>query len=63
MRFVFLNSRLRYVLPLHARSPSRSGTSLRSLWSARGRTCTSKIAPMLGAPMKKAARRRPFDVH
>jgi hypothetical protein len=50
MRFVFLDSRFRFTLPPHARSPSRSCASLRSLWSARGRTCTSKIAPMLGAP-------------
>ncbi|EFH2664294.1 hypothetical protein GKQ17_24520 [Escherichia coli] len=30
------------MLPPHARSPSRSCTSFRSLWSARGRTFTSK---------------------
>ena len=39
-------------LPPHARSPSRSCASLRSLWSAHGRTCTSKIAPVLGAQRK-----------
>ena len=33
-------------------SSSRSSTSLRSMWSARGRTCTSKSAPMLGAQNK-----------
>jgi hypothetical protein len=49
MRFVYLDSRICSVLPPHAWSPSRSCTSLRSLWSAHGRTCTSKIAPMLGA--------------
>lgn len=49
MRFVYLDSRFRSTLPSHARSPSRSCVSLRSLWSACGRTCTSKIAPMLGA--------------
>lgn len=49
MRFVFLDSRFRSTLPSHARSPSRSCASLRSLWSARGRTFTSKIVPMLGA--------------
>ena len=41
MRFVFLDSRLRYALPPHDRSPSRSCVSLRSLWSACGRTSTS----------------------
>ena len=55
MRFVYLDSRFRSTLPPHARSPSRSGASLRSLWSARERTCTSKIAPMLGAQMERAS--------
>ncbi|ENZ0048036.1 AcaB family transcriptional regulator [Escherichia coli] len=35
--------------PCFLPTPSRSCTSFRSLWSARGRTFTSKIAPMLGA--------------
>ena len=52
MRFVFLDSRFRSTLPPHARSPSRSCASLRSRWSTHGRTSTSKIAPMLGAPMR-----------
>jgi len=43
----------RYALLPHARSPSRSCISLRSLWSARGRTCTSKIAPRLGAQAER----------
>ena len=55
MRFVYLDSRFRSTLPSHARSPSRSCASLRSLWSARGRTCTSKIAPMLGAQKARSA--------
>ena len=58
-RFVYLDSRFRSTLPPHARSPSRSCASLRSLWSACGRTCTSRIAPMLGAPTRKATRRWP----
>ena len=37
------------LLPPHARSPSRSCSSLRSLWPARGGTCTHRNAPMLGA--------------
>ena len=58
MRFVYLDSGFRSTLPSHARSPSRSCASLRSLWSACGRTRTSKIAPMLGAQKKRAARAR-----
>ena len=49
MRFVYLDSRIRSTLPSHTRSPSCSCASLRSLWSARERTFTSKMAPMLGA--------------
>jgi hypothetical protein len=60
MRFVYLNSRFRSTLPSHVRSPSRSCASLRSLWSARGRTCTSKIAPMLGARKKRRVLRGAF---
>jgi hypothetical protein len=41
MRFLFIGSRVRYMLPPHARSPSRSCISLRSRWSARARTFTS----------------------
>ena len=46
---------VRSTLPPHARSPSRSCALLRSLWSAHGRTSTSKIAPMLGAHIKRAS--------
>ena len=49
IRFLFIGSRLHSMLPSHARSPLRSCTSFRSLWSACGRTFTSKTAPMLGA--------------
>ena len=35
--------------PPHGWSPFRSCASLRSLWPAHERTCTSKIAPLLGA--------------
>ena len=35
---MFIGSRVHSVLPPHARSPSRSCTSFRSLWSARGRS-------------------------
>jgi hypothetical protein len=57
MRFVFLDSRFRSTLPPHVRSPSRSCVSLRLLWSTHGRTCTSKIAPMLGAQENGPPRR------
>jgi len=50
MQFLSIGSQFRFTLPLHDRSPSRSCASLRSLWSARGRTCTSKIVPMPGTP-------------
>jgi hypothetical protein len=43
---------LRSTLPSHTRSPSCSCASLRSLWPARGRTCTPRSAPMLGAQEK-----------
>jgi len=49
---------LRFTLPSHARSPSRSCASLASLWPARPGTCTPKIAPMLGAH-EKGRRWRP----
>ena len=53
IRFLFIGSRFRFTLPPHTRSPSCSCASLRSLWSAYGRTFTCKIAPMLGAQQKK----------
>ena len=46
---------VRLRLPPHARSPLRSCAILRSLWSAHGRTSTSKIAPMLDAQIKRAS--------
>jgi hypothetical protein len=52
IRFLSIGSRFRSTLPLHARLPSRSCASLRSLWSAHGSTCTSKITPILGAQAK-----------
>ena len=59
IRFLSIGSRIRPTLPSHARSPSRSCASLRSLWPARGRTFTSKIAPMLGARQCGAAQPAP----
>ena len=58
--FLFISPQLRSVLPLHASSPPRSCTSLRSSWPTHGRTCTSKTAPMLGAPLAtlEASRRK-----
>ena len=56
IRFLFIGSRFRSTLPPHGRSPFRSCASLRSLWSARGGTCTRKSAPMLGAQKKPATR-------
>ena len=41
IRFLSIGSRFRSTLPPHARSPSRSCASLRSLWPTHGRTCTS----------------------
>jgi hypothetical protein len=38
IRFLFIGSQFRSTLPSHARSPSPSCVSLRSLWSAYGRT-------------------------
>ena len=52
IRFLSIGSQFRSTLPPHGRSPFRSCASLRSLWPAHGRTCTSKSAPMLGAPKK-----------
>src|SRR5690606_24613185 len=49
IRFLFIGSQFRSTLPLHARSPSRSCASLRSLWSACGGTFTHKSALMLSA--------------
>ncbi len=51
-----IGSQFRSTLPTHAPSPSRSCVSLRSLWSAHGRTSASRIAPKLGAHEKQAAR-------
>ena len=55
IRFLSIGSRFRYSLPPHDRSTSRRCDSLRSLWSARRRTSTSKIAPMLGAQKNQPA--------
>jgi hypothetical protein len=49
IRFLFIGPQLRSTLPPHGRSPFRSCASLRSLWSARERTFTSKSAPVPGA--------------
>ena len=54
IRFLSIGSRFRFTLPLHDWSPFRSCASLRSLWSARGRTCTSKIVPMPGTRHKQS---------
>ncbi len=43
---------LRSTLPLNSCSPFRSCASLRSLWPAYGRTCTSRSAPLPGAQKK-----------
>ncbi|MDB5745555.1 MAG: hypothetical protein JWP72_403, partial [Massilia sp.] len=59
IRFLFIGSQFRSALPLHGRSPFRSCASLRSLWSARGGTCTRKSAPMLGAHEKGPLAKRP----
>jgi hypothetical protein len=60
IRFLSIGPRLRSALPPHTRSPSCSCASLHSPWSAYGRTCTSKIAPMLGAQRKRPASAGPF---
>ncbi len=54
---------LRSSLPPHARSPSRNCDSLASLWPARPGTSTPKIAPMLGAQLKRPGRAGPFVGH
>ena len=60
IRFLYVGSRLCSTLPPHGRPPFRSCASLRSLWPARGGTCTRRSAPMLGAH-KKAPPRRGFE--
>ena len=57
IRFLFIGSRLRFTLPLHARSPSRSCASLHSLWPTYERTFTSKIMPMPGVREPQARQR------
>jgi len=64
--FLSIGSRFRFTLPHYTWSPLRSCASLRLLWSARGRTFTSKIAPVLGAhflPMAKARGFPSSDTH
>ena len=59
-RFLSIGSQFHSTLHLHRRSPYRNCASLRSLWSARGGTCTHRSAPMLGAPQKNAAKKAAF---
>ncbi len=60
IRFLSIGSWFRSTLPPHVRSPLRSCASLRSLWPAYGRTFTSEIAPMLGAPKPPPAKASGF---